>query len=104
MYTGIADMRKGFDGLSGLVVGELHRDAASGEVFIFINKRRNQIKILHWEQGGFILYHKRLERGTFEKNTVSESEKSYDISWTQLVMMIEGVSIKNIVKRKRYKK
>lgn len=97
-------MRKGFDGLYGLVVGELRRDPATGEVYIFINKRRNQLKILHWEQGGFVLYFKRLERGTFEQIVFDENQKSYQVSWTQLVMLVEGVSIQNIKKRERYKK
>lgn len=104
LYAGITDMRKGFDGLYGLVVGELRRDPATGEVYIFINKRRNQLKILHWEQGGFVLYFKRLERGTFEQIVFDENQKSYQVSWTQLVMLVEGVSIKNIKKRERYKK
>ncbi len=104
LYAGITDMRKGFDGLYGLVIGELRRDPATGEVYIFINKRRNQLKILHWEQGGFVVYYKRLETGTFESLTFNESEKCFNITWPQLVMLIEGISTKNIVNRKRYKK
>jgi len=104
LYAGITDMRKGFDGLYGLVIGELRRDPATGEVYIFINKRRNQLKILHWEQGGFVLYYKRLERGTFETLSFNETEKCFNITWPQLVMLIEGISTKNIVKRKRYTK
>jgi hypothetical protein len=102
LYVGITDMRKGFDGLYGLVIGELRRDPATGEVYIFINKRRNQLKILHWEQGGFVLYYKRLERGTFESLCFNESEKCLNITWPQLVMLIEGISTKNIVRRNRY--
>ena len=103
MYSGITDMRKGFDGLCGLVCSQMGQDPSSGEVFIFINKRRNQVKILHWEQGGFVLYYKRLERGTFEKIDFDESGKSCQISWSSLVMLVEGVSMKNIKKRERYK-
>ena len=57
-------MRKSFDGLCGLVATELGRVAHSGEVFIFINRKNNQMKLLHWESGGFVLYHKRLEVST----------------------------------------
>jgi hypothetical protein len=96
-------MRKGFDGLCGLVSLHMGQDPSSGEVFIFINKRRNQIKILHWEQGGFVLYHKRLERGTFEKIDFDENLKSCQIPWSSLVMLTEGVSMKNIRNRERYK-
>lgn len=59
-------MRKGFDGLSGLVREGLLKDPLSGDVFIFFNKRRTHVKLLLWERDGFSLYHKRLERGTYE--------------------------------------
>jgi transposase len=57
------DMRKGFDALSGVVRGEMGGDPLSGEVFIFMNRSRTTIKLLHWERGGLALYHKRLEGG-----------------------------------------
>lgn len=66
LFNGAADMRKSFDGLSGLVRSVLLCDPLSGDIFIFLNARRNQIKLLAWEQDGFAVYHKRLERGTFE--------------------------------------
>jgi transposase len=64
LYRKVTDMRKGFDGLSGLVKNELNREPTSGEVFIFINRSRDRIKLLHWQKGGFVLYYKRLEKGT----------------------------------------
>jgi len=94
-------MRKSFDGLCGIINGEIKLDPTCGFVFIFMNKRRNQVKLLHWEQGGFVLYYKRLEKGTFEKPKFINNE-SY-IEWAQLVMLMEGVSIKNYKKNKRYK-
>src|SRR5690625_1700838 len=65
LYRGVCDMRKSFNGLSELVRNELNRDPASGEVFVFLNRRRTLMKLLHWEAGGFVLYYKRLEKGTF---------------------------------------
>lgn len=59
-------MRMGYDGLCGLVTGRIGRDPMCGDVFIFINKPRNRIKLLRWEQGSFVLFYKRLENGTFE--------------------------------------
>lgn len=58
-------MRKSFDGLSGIVRSELGGDPLSDDAFVFLNKRRNRLKLLHWEPGGFALYYKRLEKGTF---------------------------------------
>lgn len=66
LYSRATDMRKSFDGLCNLVQTGLNRNPMSGEVYIFINHRRDRMKLLRWEQGGFILYYKRLESGTFE--------------------------------------
>jgi len=95
-------MRKSFDGLSGLVQGQLERNPTSGEVFIFINRRRNKVKLLRWEQGGFILYYKRLETGTFELPDFKEGALSCRMNWTTLMLMIEGISIEKYKQKKRY--
>lgn len=100
LYTGCADMRKGFDALCGLVNDQLNRNPLSGEVFIFINRRRDHIKLLHWEHGGFVLYYKRLERGTIELPDVIQTNGS--VPWTTLVMMVEGIRLKEIRMRKRF--
>lgn len=92
-------MRKGFDGLCGLVNSELGRVATSGEVFIFLNRTRTHLKILHWEPGGFVLYYKRLESGTFP---LPQKIISSNISWTDLVLMIEGIQVLKSSQRKRF--
>lgn len=102
LYRGHTDMRKSFDGLCGLVQNELRRNPMSGEVFIFISRRRNSIKLLHWENGGFVLYYKRLESGTFELPEYDPGTAGYRIRWFDLMMMVEGLSMKNIKHRKRY--
>jgi transposase len=66
LYGGSTDMRKGFDGLCGIVVSQMQLTALSGSIFIFFNKKRNQVKLLLWEGDGFSLYYKRLEQGTYE--------------------------------------
>jgi transposase len=63
LYPGVTDMRKSFNGLGGLIQNELHRNATSGEVFLFVSRRRNRIKLLQGQPGGFVLYCKRLEEG-----------------------------------------
>ena len=97
LYRQATDMRKSFDGLCGLVHSGLGRDPLSGDVFIFINRRRRHIKLLVWDRSGFVLYYKRLEAGTFER---PEAER---LSWQQLVLMLEGVSLKSARYRKRYR-
>ena len=85
------DMRKSFDSLSGIVQDQLHRNPMSGEVYVFINKQRNRIKLLHWESGGFVLYYKRLEKGLFE--LPKTSAQTLAVSWSTLMMIVEGISL-----------
>jgi transposase len=98
LYATATDMRKSFDSLCGIVRGKLERNPINGEVYVFLNRRRTQVKLLHWENGGFVMYYKRLESGNFELPALNNGS----LSWPQLVMMIEGVSLKNITFRKRY--
>jgi transposase len=95
-------MRKSFDGLSGLVQNTLGCNPCNGDVFIFINKRRDKIKLLHWQGISFILYYKRLEKGTFELPLYDSTVGSIALDYAKLVMIIDGLSIQNIQKRKRY--
>jgi len=74
----------------------------SGEVFIFVNRRRTKVKLLRWEQGGFILYYKRLESGTFELPKFQNESISCQMSWTTLMLMIQGISIEKSKQRRRY--
>lgn len=95
-------MRKGFNGLCGLIVNQMGQDPINGATYIFINKNRNKLKILRLESGGFILYYKRLEEGTFEKSQYDKTSDSFNMEYSHLLMMIEGISVKGIRKRKRY--
>ncbi len=104
LYTGIADMRKGFDSLYGLVTSQMKLDALSGSIFIFINRKRNQVKLLLWEGDGLSLYHKRLEKGTYELPSQSNESSSASITWQQLQFILQGVSLQKIHYRSRYKK
>jgi len=95
-------MRKSFDGLSGLIQNTLGNNPLNGDVFIFINRRRDKIKLLHWQGVSFTLYYKRLEEGTFEVPTYDIKAGSITLSYTQIVMLVDGLTIKNIQKRKSY--
>src|SRR5678815_4236034 len=70
-YHGAVDMRKGFDSLSGLVQQHMQLSVLSGSIFIFMNKKRNQVKLLLWEGDGLSLYYKRLEQGSYEQPEVN---------------------------------
>jgi transposase len=92
--TGAVNLRKSFDGLSNEVRGVLARDPLSGHVFVFLNKRRNQVKLLAWTRGGFTIVHKRLERGTFcFPAQVTGEATSVPIDAHELTMLLEGIEL-----------
>jgi len=76
----------------------------NGSVFIFINKKRGQLKLLLWEGDGFAVYHKRLEKGTFEIPDSNDESSSIAITAQQLQFILQGVSLEKIHFRKRYKR
>jgi transposase len=97
------DMRKGFDSLSGLVQQQLQLDALSGSIFIFLNKKRSQAKLLLWEGDGFSLYYKRLEKGGYDMPAVTNGNHC-PVTAQQLQFILQGVQLKNIKMKKRYQR
>src|SRR5579859_3419741 len=102
LYQGWADARKSFDGLSGIVTNEMGLLLQTGDVFIFINRRRTHIKLLQWEADGYGIYCKRLEEGTFEM-PLSPPGNTVQLSVRQLMLILQGVSLRKVVYRKRYR-
>ena len=100
LHTEPTDMRKGIDGLSGIVRGQFSGDPVDGSLYLFVNRRRDRLKILHWDGTGFWVFYKVLERGTFE---VRKSDGNrLEIDATQLAMLLGGVSLVGVKRRKRY--
>ena len=89
-------MRKGFDGLLGLVMASGRADPYSGHLFVFLSRRRDSAKILFWDRGGFVLYCKRLERGRFQLPALEPGAKSVVLEGPQLVMLLEGLDLKAV--------
>jgi transposase len=100
LYRGKTDMRKSFDGLSGLVRDKLLREPLSGEVFVFMSKRKNQIRLLLWEGDGFSIYSKRLEKGTFQVPDVDS--ESIEITSNQLLFILKGIRLESVKQMKRF--
>lgn len=96
LYLSPTDMRKSFDSLCCIIQEELNSNPTKGGVYLFVNKRRNRIKILHFRIGGFILYYKRLEKGTFEMPKYDDSVKSLRLTYAQLVLLFDGITIGNL--------
>jgi transposase len=89
LSTAHTDMRKQFDGLAALVQSQLSMRAQCGDWFVFINKRRTQIKVLYYHQGGYCLWSKRLEKGTFAKVVGDDSKIA--LYSAQLQCLIDGI-------------
>lgn len=102
LYTAPCDMRKGFDGLCGIISTHLGEDIMGGIVFIFINKSGNRIKLLRWEPGGMVIYYKRLEKGRFHIPKIAGDNKKVSLGYAQLAMLIEGLTVEKTRQQKRY--
>ncbi len=102
LYRNPTDMRKGFDGLCGIVINELGRDALSGDVYVFVNRNRNRMKLLVWERTGFWLFYKRLEKGTFQRHSNSTEVPVLELTYTEVILLTEGIDLTSAKKRLRY--
>ena len=100
LHTEPTDMRKGIDGLSGIVRGQFDGDPLDGSLYLFVNRRGDRLKMLHWDGSGFWIYYRVLESGTFE--VTRGAEKRVEIDAVQLAMLLGGVSLIGVRRRKRY--
>ena len=101
VYTDDTDMRKGFAGLSAIVREEFCADPTDGSLFVFINRRRDRMKLLHFSSGGFWLYYRLLESGTFETLKAKGGSNRLRIDATELSMLLSGVSLAKAGKRRK---
>lgn len=93
-------MRCGIYSLAGLVQNNLGLDPLSGDVFIFIGKRGNQLRLLQWDRDGYSMYIKRLEAGTFERPKDGKTL----VSARELSLVLQGVKLASVQLRKRYER
>ena len=89
-------------GLCGIVQNELKKNILLGDVFVFINKRHNQIKLLQWDRDGFALYEKRLEKGSFERPGSTPGSTDVLLTNLQLQHILQGIVLKSVQHKKRY--
>ncbi len=100
--AGATDMRKGFDGLQGIVSGVLQQDPLCGHLFLFVNRRRDKLKILYWDGDGLAIWYRRLEQGTFQMPRLADDQQSAEIRSAELTMLLRGIDDSNVRRRKRY--
>ena len=96
------DMRKSFDGLHAIVQSEFRRDIRLGDVFLFINRRRDRIKLIHWDRDGLAIWMKRLERGTFQRPPRSVRGERVELDATDVALLLSGIELASVKRRPRY--
>lgn len=97
------NLRMSFDGLTNAIRHALGYDPLSGHLFVFVNRRKNQVKLIAWTRGGFTIVHKRLERGTFTfPARVTPDAKSVAIDVHELAMLLEGVDVSQAKTKPRW--
>jgi transposase len=105
LHTPATDLRKGFDALSGLVTSAFGQDPTSGHLFLFVNRRRDRIKILYWDHGdGLAIWYKRLEVGSFQIPKAPRDAVSIEMTATQLALILSGIDLRSARQRKRYQR
>jgi transposase len=97
--TSPVDLRKGFDGLAGIVQSEWRHDLYGGHLFVFFNKTANRCKILFWDRGGLVVYFKRLERGRF-RVIRGKGSSHIKVDGTALTMLLDGIDISRVQRSK----
>ena len=100
--TQAVDLRKSFDSLAEQVRQYLHNDPLSGHIFVFRNKRGDRVKLLYWDEDGFVIIYKRLEQGTFRWPAVSADQASVALRATELAMLLDGIDWSQAQRSRRY--
>jgi len=99
-----ADMRRSFDGLIRMAEAHLGRDPLRGGLYVFINKRRDRVKLLYFDTDGPAIWYKRLEQGTYELPRVDEATEGVTLSSTELALLLGGIDLSSVRRRKRYRR
>jgi transposase len=102
LATRPTDLRKSFDTLAELVRQQLRGDPLSGQLFVFRNKRADRIKLLYWDEDGYVLLYKRLEAGTFRFPDAQAA--GLQVSAADLQMLLDGIDLDSVKRRRRYRR
>jgi transposase len=97
------DLRRGFDGLAAATRSVIREEPESGHLFVFLNRRRNRIKLLAWDRTGYLIVYKRLEAGTFSLATApAPGRRHVEVDAGELALLLEGVDLRGAVRRRRW--
>jgi transposase len=102
LCTARADMRKGFDSLAHLVREHLGCDPLSGDLFLFVGRGADRLKILYWDADGYAVWYKRLEEGSFRLPRFEPGQSRIQVKASELAMLLEGIDLKSIKRTRRF--
>lgn len=104
LYRRPTDMRKSFHGLVALTESELKQDPLSGSLFVFLNRRRDRVKILYWGQSGFCIWYQQLQKGTYQfpSPTAMDDRDTLEVTRSQLSLILEGIDLASVRRRPRF--
>lgn len=102
LCTRAVDMRKSFDGLSGLVQECFRQDLLTGHLFLFVNRRRDRLKVLYFDHDGLAIWYKRLEAGSFQLPEAGRQD-GIELAPAQLAMILSGIDLRTARQRKRFR-
>src|ERR1700752_266736 len=97
-----ADLRRSFDGLAALVHEHLGADPLSGHIFVFRNKRGDRVKLLYWDEDGYVIVYKRLEEGVFHWPATAAAQASVTLRAAELAMLLDGIDWSKAQRGRRY--
>ncbi len=98
------DLRRGFDGLSAAVQAVFDRNVLDGHLFLFLNRRRDRVKLLWWDRDGLAIFYKRLEAGRYELPQHPVGSKRLELSGTQMMLLLSGIELTSVKQRRRYQR
>jgi len=103
LYAKNVDMRKSFDGLHAIVQSEFQRDIRLGDLFLFLNRRLDRIKLIHWDGDGLVIWMKRLECGSFQRPRGEPGVDHVEMDATDLAILLAGIELASVKRRTRYR-
>lgn len=104
LATQPTDMRRSFDGLCALVQNQLDQDPFSGHLFVFLNRRRDRVKLLYWCGDGFAIWYRRLEKGTFQTPSAAGDQMRLEMKASELSLILDGIDLTSVRRRPRYQR
>ena len=104
VYRQPTDMRKSFNGLVALTESEMKQDPLSGSFFVFVNRRRDRVKILYWGQTGFCIWYQQLQKGTYQlpDQKSLDDQDTLEVTRSQLSLILDGIDLSSARQRTRF--